>query len=196
MGPHVRWGWHHGVEKPPGTRLSWNTRHLPPPSSLLLSPSSLSHCTVTQHIHSGREGERERREGGREEGRKEGESGTNFYFLQLRGTCNKSNLLFLHIYTCLCLQERSTVSFINPRACAGGLLWLVCVCVCVCVCLSVCEQVFSRAMSAVGTERGGMDKHHGYSVQQETGVVLATERRFPAASSSMRCALIRDRNYI
>ena len=119
MGPHVRWGWHHGVEKPPGTRLSWNTRHLPPPSSLLLSPSSLSRCTVTQHIHSGREGERERREGGRKEGESE-ISSTNFYFLQLRGTCNNSNLLFLHIYTCLCLQERSTVSFINPRACAGG----------------------------------------------------------------------------
>ena len=47
-------------------------------------------------------------------------------------------------------------------------------CVCVCVCLSV-----SRAASAMGTERGGMDKHHGRSVQQETGAALATERRFP-----------------
>ena len=51
----------------------------------------------------------------------------------------------------------------------------------VCVCLSVCEQVFSRAVSAVGTERGGMDKHHGRSVQQETGAALVTERRSPAA---------------
>ena len=32
-------------------------------------------------------------------------------------------------------------------------------------------------MSAVGTERGGMD--HGRSVQQETGAALTTERRFP-----------------
>ena len=63
---------------------------------------------------------------------------------------------------------------------------------CVCVCLSVCEQVFSRAVSAMGTERGGMDKHHGRSVQQETGAAFATERRFPAASYSMGCALIRD----
>ena len=47
-----------------------------------------------------------------------------------------------------------------------------------CVCLSVCERVFSRAVSAVGTERGGMDKHHGRSVQQETGAALTTERRF------------------
>ena len=59
-----------------------------------------------------------------------------------------------------------------------------------CVCLSVCEQVFSRAVSAVGTERGGMDKHHGCSVQQETGAPLETERRFPAASYSMGCAEI------
>ena len=68
-------------------------------------------------------------------------------------------------------------------------------CVCVCVCLSVSlslsvrlsvslfvrlsasQQVFSRAVSAVGTERGIMDKHHGRSVQQETGAALATERR-------------------
>ena len=57
-----------------------------------------------------------------------------------------------------------------------------------------CQQVFSRAVSAVGTERGGMDKHHGRSVQQETGAALATERRFPAASYSTRCALIRDRD--
>ena len=64
---------------------------------------------------------------------------------------------------------------------------------CVSVCLSVCEQVFSRAVSAVGTERGGMDKHHGRSVQQETGAALATERCFPAASYSTGCALIRDR---
>ena len=63
----------------------------------------------------------------------------------------------------------------------------------VCVCVSVCEQVFSRAVSAVGTERGGMDKHHGRSVQQETGAALATERRSPAASYSTRCALIRYR---
>ena len=49
------------------------------------------------------------------------------------------------------------------------LLVVVGLCVCVCVCLSVCEQVFSRAVSAIGTERGGMDKHHGRSVQQETG---------------------------
>ena len=39
-------------------------------------------------------------------------------------------------------------------------------------------------MSAVGTERGGMDKHHGCSVQQDTGAALATERDFPAASYS------------
>ena len=56
------------------------------------------------------------------------------------------------------------------------------------VCVSVYEQVFSPAVSAVGTERGGMDKHHGCSVQQETGAVLATERRFPAASYSTGCA--------
>ena len=51
-------------------------------------------------------------------------------------------------------------------------------------------------MSAVGTECGGMDKHHGCSVRQETGAALATdlERRFPAASYSMGCALIRDRD--
>ena len=67
---------------------------------------------------------------------------------------------------------------------------------CVCVCLSVCEQVFSRAVSAVGTERGGMDKHHGRSVQQETGAALATERRSPAASYSTGCALIRDRDCV
>ena len=48
-------------------------------------------------------------------------------------------------------------------------------------------------MSAVGIEHGGMDKHHGRSVQQETGAALATERRFPAASYSTGCALIRDR---
>ena len=52
-------------------------------------------------------------------------------------------------------------------------------------------------MSAVGTERGGMDKHHHERiVQQETGVALATERRFPAASYSTGCALIRDCNYV
>ena len=67
---------------------------------------------------------------------------------------------------------------------------------CVCVCLSVCEQVFSRAVSAVGTERGGMDKHHGCSVQKETGAALTTERRFPAASYSLGHALIRDRDYV
>ena len=71
----------------------------------------------------------------------------------------------------------------------------VCVSVCLCGCLAVClcEQVFSRAVSAMGTERGGMDKHHGRSVQQETGAALATERRFPAA---MGCALIRDRDCV
>ena len=63
---------------------------------------------------------------------------------------------------------------------------------CVCVCLSVCEQVFSRAVSAVGTERGGMDKHHGRSIQQETGAALA---HFLAASYSTGCALIRDHDY-
>ena len=72
----------------------------------------------------------------------------------------------------------------------------MCVCVCVCVCLSVCEQVFSRAVCAVGTERGGMDKHHGCSVQQETGAALATEKRFLAASYSVGCALIRDRDCV
>ena len=57
----------------------------------------------------------------------------------------------------------------------------LCLCLCLCLCLwvggwvglSVCEQVFSRAVSAVGTERGGMDKHHGRSVRQETGSFLA-----------------------
>ena len=50
-------------------------------------------------------------------------------------------------------------------------LVVVGVCVCLCVRLSVrlCEQVFLRAVSAVGTEREGMDRHHGRSVQQETG---------------------------
>ena len=62
----------------------------------------------------------------------------------------------------------------------------------VCVCLSV-NRFFRRAVSVMGTERGGMDKHHGRSVQQETGAALATDRRFPAASYSMGCALIRDR---
>ena len=66
-------------------------------------------------------------------------------------------------------------------------------CVCVCVRLCVCLQVFSRAMSAVGTNMEVMVKHHGRSVQQETGAALATERRFPAASYSTGCALIRDR---
>ena len=51
-------------------------------------------------------------------------------------------------------------------------------------------------MSAVGTERGGMDKHHGCSVQQETGTALVTERRFPAASYSTGCALVRDRDCV
>ena len=51
-------------------------------------------------------------------------------------------------------------------------------------------------MSAVGTERGGLDKHHGRSVQQETGAALATERRFLAASYSTGCALIRDRHCV
>ena len=64
---------------------------------------------------------------------------------------------------------------------------------CLCVCLSVCEQVFSRAVSVVGSERGGM---HGHSVQQETGAALATERRFLAASYSTGCALIRDRDCV
>ena len=67
---------------------------------------------------------------------------------------------------------------------------------CVSVCLSVCEQVFSRTVSAVSTERGGMDKHHGRSVQQETGAALAAERRFPAASYSTGCALFRDRDRV
>ena len=48
--------------------------------------------------------------------------------------------------------------------------------------VSVCQRVFSRAVSAVGTEHGGMDKHYGRSAQQETGAVMAAERRFPAAS--------------
>ena len=48
----------------------------------------------------------------------------------------------------------------------------------------------------MGTERGGMDKYHGRSVQQETGAALVTERRFPAASYSMGCALIRDRDCV
>ena len=56
-----------------------------------------------------------------------------------------------------------------------------CACACVCVCLSVSEHVFSRTVSAVGVERGGMDKHRGRSVRQETGATLATERRFPAS---------------
>ena len=46
---------------------------------------------------------------------------------------------------------------------------LVVVGVCVCLCVHLCEQVFLRAVSAVGTERGGMDRHHGRYVQQETG---------------------------
>ena len=80
------------------------------------------------------------------------------------------------------------MTLFNPCACAGGFS------LCVCVCVSVCEQVFSRAVSAVGTERGGMDKHHGRSVQQETGAALATERRSrTTASYSTGCALIRDR---
>ena len=66
-----------------------------------------------------------------------------------------------------------------PRACAGG--WS-----------SLSQPVFSRAVSAVGTERGGMYKHHGRSLQKETRAALATERRFPATSSSTGCALIRD----
>ena len=45
-------------------------------------------------------------------------------------------------------------------------------------------------MSAVGTECGGMEEHHGRSAQQETGVALATERRFLAAGYSTGCALI------
>ena len=43
--------------------------------------------------------------------------------------------------------------------------------------LSASQQVFSRAVSAVGTEHGVMDKHRGRSAQQETGAALATERR-------------------
>ena len=43
-------------------------------------------------------------------------------------------------------------------------------------------------MSAVGTERGGMEKHHGHSAQQETGAASATERR--SAGYSTGCALI------
>ena len=67
---------------------------------------------------------------------------------------------------------------------------------CVCVCRSLCEQVFSRAASAVGTERGGIDKHHGRSVHQETGTALAIERRFLGAGYSTGCALIRDHNCV
>ena len=52
---------------------------------------------------------------------------------------------------------------------------LICTCVRACVSVSVCiEQVFSRVVSAVGTEHGVMDKHHGRSVQQETGAALGT----------------------
>ena len=69
-------------------------------------------------------------------------------------------------------MHASLYTLTNPRACAGGLLY-----VCRGVSVSLCEQVFSRAVSAVGTEGGGMDKHHGRSVQQETGAALATERR-------------------
>ena len=76
-----------------------------------------------------------------------------------------------------------------------GRVIVVGVCVCVCTCVSVCLSFLASRvdMSAMGTERGGMDKHHGRSVQQETGAALATERRFSAASYSMGCALIRDR---
>ena len=45
------------------------------------------------------------------------------------------------------------------------------------MCLCVFQQIFSRAVSAMGTECGGMDKHHGCSVKQETGAALARERR-------------------
>ena len=70
-------------------------------------------------------------------------------------------------------------------------------CVCVTVSVSVCLSTgFSRAVSAVGTGRGGMEKHHGRFVQQETGAALATERRFLAASYSTGCALIRDRDRV
>ena len=75
---------------------------------------------------------------------------------------------------------------INPRE--GFCSWSVC--------LSVCEQVFSRAVSAVGTERGGVDKHHWRSVQQETGAALATERRSAASSYSTGCVLIKDRDCV
>ena len=88
--------------------------------------------------------------------------------------------IYLHLYMVTCLV---TCLLTLAHAREG---WSACVCVC------VCEQVFSRAVSAVGTERGGMDKHHGRSVQQETGAALATERRSPAASYSTGCALIRD----
>ena len=62
--------------------------------------------------------------------------------------------------------------------------------------VSVSQTVFSRAVSAVGTERGGMDKHHGRSLQKEARAALATERRFPATSSSTGCALIRDHDCV
>ena len=64
-----------------------------------------------------------------------------------------------------------------------------------CVCRSVSQQAFSRAVSAVGTEHRSMDKHHGHSVQQETGAALATERCLPVASYSTECILIRDRDH-
>ena len=90
----------------------------------------------------------------------------------------------------LLLHAQYGFAFLTLAHAREGYSWSVCVCV------RVCEQVFSRAVSAVGTERGGMDKHHGRSVQQETGAALTTERRFPAASYSLGRALIRDRDYV
>ena len=67
-------------------------------------------------------------------------------------------------------SNKVTVAKLLNRACAGG-SW------CVCLCLS---------------------KHHGRSVQQKKtkkcGAALATESRFPAASYSTGCALVRDRD--
>ena len=97
--------------------------------------------------------------------------------------------IFLNKQCCTSTQIFNfKLSLTLAHAREGYCSWSVCV-----LCVCVCEQVFSRAVSAVGTERGGMDKHHGRSVQQETGAALATERRSPAASYSTGCALIKDR---
>ena len=78
----------------------------------------------------------------------------------------------------------------------------VCVCVCAsacactCVCLSVCLSVnrFSRELCLLwvpNVEIWTSTMGALCSVQQETGAILATEGRFPAATE---CALIRDRH--